>query len=681
MVSDRPVDASYAAHVGNQRFSVFAAKTWANVGIQLGLAVLLLGVWTCGSVPVEGRTASDGLEPVQVEGLMVAPSVDAGDDPAISAALIRLARVVPRFRILSLPTVGVVTVPLSATLTVDDLRGVPLEDCPPVLGQVPTYTGNDSDGLRPEERAFPARGIAPFRFHHFTNEFNITGRGVGELSDYASLHGFSVIAYRPTGGSQHRPSGTGAMRWLPSGGGVPAVVKDIVKTGRYDQICDIADAQDLGALYASDPSSQASFRRSSDTDLLMIDVEDPVLSPEQLRRQAWYPLDADHTTRAAFEAKYYRGFQLLHTTPLTVARAAGYPMVSVYGWQPVPRTWFHLETLMPADPATDWAWKAFGESIYQRTDLLHNDVYCFYYDARNIAYVLANIDLNRTFCAALPPGQRKPIRPYLWLRLHGGGGVSYNWWECQQLFNEEVRAMSAMVFFTGIDGFDSWDWIAQPRYAGVPDPAEDTELMVGRAFTCAAEGGRGDHLFQRYDVVHVVGYDPATGATRFQGIERNSTGYGIVAPGQTAERQDGPRSTMLRTPVWISDGDPKRPYYTMQRSELRQYLRPWLENVGAMVEGLALVHPIEYLLRQGRVEVDVPAQSQYARSLPIVRRVSLGRYHVIITYDPNVVYGRLSQKSIPAGAGLELTDFAGYPGLTLRLPADEQPRILILRVP
>ncbi|MFQ6099465.1 MAG: hypothetical protein ACE5O2_17165, partial [Armatimonadota bacterium] len=115
-----------------------------------------------------------------------------------------------------------------------------------------------------------------------------------------------------------------------------------------------------------------------------------------------------------------------------------------------------------------------------------------------------------------------------------------------------------------------------------------------------------------------------------------------------------------------------RPVYAMPSDELSARLRPSAEPVASVIEGMALVKPLEYILRHGRVKVDVSAQEQYAKSLPIVRRVSLGRIHVIATYDP-------AWATAASPRHVVLEDFDGRTGLTLALPADAQTRIFVLR--
>jgi hypothetical protein len=56
----------------------------------------------------------------------------------------------------------------------------------------------------------------------------------------------------------------------------------------------------------------------------------------------------------------------------------------------------------------------------------------------------------------------------------------------------------------------------------------------------------------------------------------------------------------------------------------------------------------------------------------VVRRVKLGRVHVLVTYDPDVLHGRPARE-------IELSNFDGIAGRTLRLPADRETRIFVLR--
>ncbi len=91
-----------------------------------------------------------------------------------------------------------------------------------------------------------------------------------------------------------------------------------------------------------------------------------------------------------------------------------------------------------------------------------------------------------------------------------------------------------------------------------------------------------------------------------------------------------------------------------------------------MIEGMALVRPFEYILRHGEIKIDVSARQQFKQTLPIVRRVKYDRTHLIISYDPQVIYGGTPREIL-------LADFDQRPGLTLRVPADDQVRIFAVR--
>jgi hypothetical protein len=86
---------------------------------------------------------------------------------------------------------------------------------------------------------------------------------------------------------------------------------------------------------------------------------------------------------------------------------------------------------------------------------------------------------------------------------------------------------------------------------------------------------------------------------------------------------------------------------------------------------LALVKPFELLLRRGEVKIDVSAVVQCAKTLPVVRRVKFGQWHVLATYDPN-------WEADPSPKTIELKNFDGRAGLTVVLPADAQTRIFVL---
>jgi hypothetical protein len=292
-------------------------------------------------------------------------------------------------------------------------------------------------------------------------------------------------------------------------------------------------------------------------------------------------------------------------------------------------------------------------------DIINNSVYCFYWSEQNLAYVLANIDANIGMVDSMP--ELKPIRPYFWTLLHGGGG-GWRWWRGQPLPNEEKRAMMAMAFFTGIDGVVTWNWSGTGNHHKVPEIKMTVEkdadyfssgpdLMIGSPFKLPPEGapdGSAPDHFRRYDVIHVTDVDNRAGRVQFQKIRPHFYGerkYGITRD---------------------------QPTYAMPIDELRAHLRIKSEPVSAMIEGMALVKPLEYILSHGEVMIEVDAREQFRKKLPIVRRVKLGGIHVLITYDPAVIYGGKPRTIV-------LSDFDGHVGLTLKLPADSSTRVFVLR--
>ena len=206
--------------------------------------------------------------------------------------------------------------------------------------------------------------------------------------------------------------------------------------------------------------------------------------------------------------------------------------------------------------------------------------------------------------------------------------------------------MIAFAFFAGCDGVVLWNWSGTGNHHAPPPLKAGVDVMVGQPFEITPAGSVARTArFERYDVLHVLELD-ATGTVRFQRIEK-----------------DNPRGK-----YGITDD---KPVYEMKRDELASRLRPKSEPVRALIGGLALVKPFEYLLRHGEVKIDVPAQQQFAQELPIVRRVKLGPYHVIATYDPLCLHGGAPREIV-------LEDFDGRRGLTLVLPADAQTRVFVL---
>jgi hypothetical protein len=366
----------------------------------------------------------------------------------------------------------------------------------------------------------------------------------------------------------------------------------------------------------------------------MIDMEHGLIKPEKLREQEWYPADASEAERAAIEKRYYDGYAQTYIAPVEAARQNGWSDISVYGWQPFSRTWWGLGDAT-VHPATDWAWNAFGREIYGSVDILNPSVYCFYWSRQNVAYTLANIDLNMKLVADTET--QKPMRPYYWNLLHGGG--SNRWWKGLPLPDEDMRAMTAMCFFTGCDGLVLWSWSGTGNHHR-PQLKPGAHVVVSTEFALAPEAGGDEDQFERYDVLHVdaVGDD---GTIRFRRIDPKAGNTGLTE---------------------------NAPAFAMERGALEPLLRPASSPIAAMVEGLALAKPLEYLLSHGTVAIDVPAQQQYAETLPIVRRVTLDGTHAIATYDPLALTG---------AGGRSVTIEIG--GTSVTAPADEQVRIFVVQ--
>ncbi|HJN18143.1 MAG TPA: hypothetical protein QGH10_21770, partial [Armatimonadota bacterium] len=539
------------------------------------------------------------------------------------------------FEVADLPEQGELVLGVDQSLTVDDLRDVPLDDNPPQLGTpAETYDPRMTDDFGPGDAPYVAEGIGPFRFEHFNCEFNYGGWHNWAMVDYASTRGFGILSsynHKPDDW-QHVPEETS---WLTWGGHVnwhKWMPEHGLEDGRYDLLVDVDVEQIL--------ADEGTFERKPGYDHLMIDMEHGRLGPEKLREQEWYPAEGTEAERSAFEKRYYDGYAKTYTGPVNAARAVGYTNISVYGWEPVPRTWHGLEK-KTADPATDFGWNAFGKAIYESVDILNPSVYCFYWSPQNVAYTLASIDLNMQLVDSMPT--RKPVRPYYWTLLHGGGG-GWRWWKNQPNRDEDMRAMTAMCFFTGCDGFDSWNWSGTGTHHH-PKVEAEADVIVGSAFDCAPEGGGEPKTFARYDALHILSVEEGT--ARFQ----------LIAKGDSKANYQ------------VGDD---YPVYSMGQDELTPALRPQSAPVAAMIEGMALVKPLEYTLRHGEVKIDVSAQKQFAETLPIVRRVKLDGYHVLVTYDP-------AWRTQDEPRVIALDSFDGREGLSVRLPADAQTRLFVLR--
>lgn len=580
----------------------------------------------------------------------------AAPDRNCQAELDALRKNVKTFQVIPLPTApGEVALKPEQSLTINALRGVVLDPTPPVLGKPAKPYEQQGDGCVPGTAPYIAPGIAPFQFKYFTNELNYGGWHNFDLQDYCSAHGFNTIYpyvrdLKENAG--HFPAGTKFLCW-GSYDWTKIRQAHHMPTDRLEQFMDVDAVQavvDEGAYWVKNtpPSST-----------LMVDMEYGALSPDDLRKQVWYPANGTTQEKTVFEKKYYDGYARSYTAVGEAARKqGGWKTIGIYGWQPMNKMWYGLENVK-ADPATYWPWNTYGRQINQAYDVIYPDVYCFYRVPQNVAFTLANIDL----CMKIEKtaAQQKPLRPYYWTQLHGGD-AAYHWWAGQPLLNEEMRAMTTMCFFTGVDGAVLWNWsefdnhhIAPPLIVKRNDKEVGNDVMLKDGVSVKAEGAKDEAAafnFTRYDMLHILDVNKETGMVRFQQI---------ATPNPTNH-------------YWAGDFKPDAttPVYAMSKDALLPHLRPISDPMSAMVEGLALVKPFEYTLRHGSVKLDQDSQEVFAKTLPIVRRVKLGNMHIVTTYDPAVIFGAPARE-------ITLKDFDGHPGLVVKLPADEQTRIFVLQ--
>jgi hypothetical protein len=581
----------------------------------------------------------------------------------VAGEIERLLRRFPQVELVQLPATGFVQLTAGQSLSIDKLRNIAIDDNPPLLTGPATYPQNMGDGVAQGNEPYIAADVAPFRLRHFSTEWNFAGWHTWEMSDYALQHGFrfSVLynnrqpAAVPVSDSAFlHGSGFSWNNWLATHArpdGQPYAPQ------RWDQLPPRTEL--VSQLLAGNV-----FAYRAGVSLAMLDLEEPTYPEGEaaLRAKSWYPPGGPD---AAFEDAYYNGFIDMELAAAETARRQGWPEAGIYGWAPFPRTWTGLESVS-ISPSTFWPWIRFGRQIYRSPwiDIIYPSVYSFYWDERNVAYVLANIDLNQRLVNS--EAFRKKVRPYFWNQLHGGG-AGWRWWRGLPIRNEDMRAMVAMAFFTGIDGVTLWNWSGTTN-PHVVDPAACMDYSVKDDFQAVAESGE-VRTIQRYDSIHVL--EIVADVARFQVIDMAATraaSYGT----------DRPKTYSTASPdgydhrCWQA-GDPLvRPVYAMAVADLKTLLRPPTESIRAVVEALALVHPVEQTVFGGTVEVDVSAQEQFLTAAPIVRRVDNAGYAIVATYDPQ-------WQKFPSGRTVTLTDFDGRAGLTLELPADRETRFFLLR--
>lgn len=573
------------------------------------------------------------------------------------------------FGVVELPASGTHILDLQESLTIDDLRGVVIDEDPParlfdpiynvVYNNGPERTG---DGVPERLEPYRARQILPFRFHHFTNEFSFTGYFNWEITDYALEHGFNAANFAdvpdmrvtsdiPVANSKRiRWSGFNWDQWRVSHG---------IDEPRLDLMPSRAEL--LQDLLNNDIFSAVSDEIGHD--YYMVDLESPALplTLDELREQSWYPSSAE-TPDLDFEERYYNGYVNTILASIDTAKAHGWLSIGTYGWVPVPPTqvWWDQEI----KPESHWAWDRYGKSLYQTLDVIYFSTYLFYWDDKNVAYSLGATDYNLEMIAG--ESLHKPVRPYI-SNLYTGGGGGYRWWKWLPIRNEDMMARTAMNFFTGADGLVFWsdsmveeDGILHNHHR--VDLMEDKDYSVKDPFAFqpffTPIGTTPLTSVKRYDALHVLDLDEVNQEVYFQ----------IVQPALPR-----PYGIDLEWQANTTSVQPRNPIYKTGIPELKNHLRAKSEPIASIIYGMALARPFEYTLKNGEVKIDVPAKVQFRDILPIVRRVKFGDYHIVISYDPQW------QKAFRTPRTVTLENFDGIDGLDLQIPADAKTRIFVLK--
>ena len=568
-----------------------------------------------------------------------------------------------QFAPILLPASGILTVPIEQSLTVDQLRGKAIDQAPPKKLFEESYAFPHNTRTNGSYTPYMASNIAPFQFDHFTVEWNYGGYHTREMRDYALLHGFDLAyLYRqsasevPVAPSEYLQwTGMNWNRWMADNG---------YEHQRWDQLPQRQAMVD-------EILAEEKFAHIEGHKHLMIDMEYPSvpMNTAELRAQDWYP---SATPDLEFEQQYYDGFVKTQLVAAEAAHEQGWEKVGFYGWSPFRRQWWGLENAA-VNADEDWSWNAYGKSIYnaELLDVIYPSVYSFYWSDQNVAYTLANTDLNLQYVNS--EETQKPVRPYFWNALHGGG-TGWRWWRNLPMRNEDAAAMFAMNFFTGADGLVLWSWSGTANPNMVEIDVIDCDLDCGiDSGSYATQGnysvkdsfavvatdtdawGSEPMQFEQYDAIVVIAVDIDSSMAYFQRVDKTNKDdlYGIDLGWQTGQPAT-------------------HPVYAMDTAALASLLRATTEPVASMIEGLALVKPFERLLREGEPKVDVLAQTQFGETLPIVRRVEYEDYQIVITYDP-----QWQLHDEPRTIYLE--DFNGNGGLDVVLPADQHPRIFVLQ--
>jgi hypothetical protein len=613
----REAPAQLAVRRGRGRDAVHRALP-ATLGALLGMA----GVVTAGAQP----------------GVIAMQRADAS--ATALADIESLRRRVRGFDVVRIPTgTGRVELQASAALTVERLRDVVLDAAPPRARPAPPAPPHRRDDLPAGVTApYVAERIAPFAFHRFSNVLNYGGWHTNDLVAYGATHGFGTVypyldapAARP-----ELPQGTRFMTWVVVNWGAELLPRMGLPAGRWDLLAGRSLDQGLADIRWP-PVPSDGFEQ------LMLDMEDVIVAPAALRLQPWYPRTADAEARRRFERDYYDGYVRTRAATIEAARRRGFRRIGIYGDDVVKPAWF---ALLAGEAADDGHWDAYQSRIVELVDIVHANLYFYFWSPRNVAFALTVLDLERRRLSAL--AARKPSQPYFWTLMHGGSDAPWIWNRERPIPTEDARAVTLLALMSGVQGITQWNWSDTGSHVSVPRPVVGADLQLGSALEARRVDGRGSRRFGRYDALHVV--DVADPEVRFRAIDPAST-----------------------APPWGAGED--RPVYAASTRELTRALRTRAEPIAGVVEGLALARAVESLLADGTPANDPRETRRAFVAAGVVHRlVRSGRWYVLATYDPAVLHGGRPRR-------VELRDFAGILGLLLRAPADSNVRLWIIEAP
>lgn len=606
---------------------------------------------------------------------------------------------VPHFQVVSLPTgTGNFVLPASASYTVEDLRGKQFDNDPPSFSVPNTWP---DEGYVPSQGPYVSPNLAPFMLKYFTCEFSYGGTPNYHIQDYAATHGYRVALGAYANSANSMPEGNKRLMW-GTFTDIPAyVAANGITAGRWDQFYDFATqpGKDIVNDFVQGINGTgAAWNPQASNWVAMLDLEFydvvwnaweglSIFSPSVLRTKPYYPSAGTPEQKADFERRYYQGFALSLTAPAQALKRNGWKQSGLYTEPFTPdhyrlaaaysggSLWDDVMVNGLPDPATCWHWKAFNRTVVEAQSVLYPDCYSAYAGVNNVGFTLAKIDYMHALTRTVP--NAPPDRPYLWPHLHGGDNNN-TWWNTMPIPPEDMRAMAALLPFSGADGHVIWEFnrynyhVATPlwlegwqSWAGItPVPGgAGNNVVVAAPFSLwpvgADTGTTQPTQFSRYDVLSVTSMNAGgTGLVEFEHHPFNL----LSTPGGVGSATTLPSSLPSR---------PGQPRYRISSTTLNTLTMRESESVRGAIEGLATLKPIERLVYEGEKKIDTPAINQMMEWKPSVRRVRTEKYDIIATHDPGAIRHR-------APTPVVINNFEGS-GLNVTLPADEQVRIYVLR--